>query len=186
MRFSLALLAFVAVGANAATIQVSCTPPTKNTDGTSITKPITYTFHWGTSASALSNTVPSATCSAVITVPDPAPGTSATYHVGAKAIVDSVASATSNVASVVKSTPKPTPNPPTGLVVVDTVAYRLDAGSWNKVAFTKIGTVELGTACQSAYSVTVNGTTMHMIEKRTLATPVGSLPYQVWAKCEPA
>ena len=183
LRYLLTIfLICAAINAQAATISVSCTPPTRNTDGSAITGTISYTFHWGTSASALTNTVNGSTCNTTLTVPDPAPGASTTYYVGAKAIVGGISSAMSAVVSAVKSTPAPTPNPPV-LRVIEPIAYRLDAGSWNRVAFTVIGSVPLDTACQSAYSATVNGVTMHMIEKRSYATPIGSLPYQVWAKC---
>jgi hypothetical protein len=168
--------------AQAATINATCTPPTTNTNGSPITGALSYSFHWGTSASSLNSTLTSSTCNVSLTVPDPVPGTSVTYFIGAKAIVGGNESALSNVVSAAISTPVPTPNPPTGLRVIDTVAYRLNAGSHNKVSFAAIGTVPLDTACASTYSATVSGVTMHIVN-RTAVTPVGSLPYQVWAKC---
>jgi hypothetical protein len=184
-RYFLALVVLCLIGAaavDAATLEATCAPPTTNTDSTPITKPITYTFHWGTSAASLTNTVNASTCSATITVPDPAAGTSVTYHVGVKAIVDSVPSAMSNVVSVVKSTPKPTPSPPV-LRVVEPTAYRLDQGYKNKPQFKVAGLIPLGTLCHPiAQATDVTGATYQLTE-RTVVTPIGSLPLVAFAKC---
>jgi hypothetical protein len=170
--------------AQAATVPLSCTPPTHFTDGTAINKPITYSFHWGTSATTLtgSNT-PVTTCADNVVVPDPAAGSSQTYYFAARAIVDSVQSALTNVVSRTITIPKPTPNPPTGLRVIDTAAYRLDQGYKDQPRFKLAGSIPLGTPCHDVAQVTdVNGKTLQL-SKRTVVTPIGTLPLVVYAKC---
>jgi hypothetical protein len=89
-------------------------------------------------------------------------------------------SASSNVDT--KTIVPPTPGAPV-LTVVNPTAYRIDQGSHDKIAWQRIGTVELNTKCQSDYITTIKGVTKYMIGKRILATPVAALPYQVWAEC---
>ena len=42
----------------AETVTLTCSPPTKNTDGTAITAALTYKAYWGTSPTTLTNTAP--------------------------------------------------------------------------------------------------------------------------------
>lgn len=100
--------------AEAATVQLTCTAPTKNTDGSSITATLTYAAYWGTSASTLGNrtglTGPG--CAGSVIVPDATAGTSVTYHFAVTATAAGIESAKSNIATKTFSTPLPTPNPP--------------------------------------------------------------------------
>lgn len=107
--------ALIAAGrADAATVQLTCTAPTKNTDGTTITAALTYKAYWGTSATSLSNVSDLAGpgCAGSVVVPDPAAGTSITYHIAVTAMANGVESAKSNTASKTFTTPLPIPNPP--------------------------------------------------------------------------
>jgi hypothetical protein len=179
-----ALLGFAS--AHAATIQVACTPPTQHTDNSPITKPISYSFHWGTSATALTNTVNASACAATLTVPDPAPGTSITYHVAARATVDGVQSAQSTVVSVVKSTPKPTPEPPTGLRVIESTVFRLDQ-NWNNPKVTAVAgiSIPLNTACSvsTKLSRATEPKELYMVDRKAVLPVSASRPNVVWAKC---
>lgn len=49
------------------TAALTCTTPTKNTDGTNITQPVTYKIYHGTSPTALNEVVPLATCAYTFT-----------------------------------------------------------------------------------------------------------------------
>lgn len=97
---------------------LSCTPPTKNTDGTSISGPITYTFLHGMSAASLPDSSPAQTqCGYVWT------GLAAgTHYFTVRATVNGATSANSNVAQVTITPPPPIPNPPTGLTVTVNVS----------------------------------------------------------------
>jgi hypothetical protein len=144
----LSLVCFWAAFARAATVQLTCTAPTKNTDGTNISAPLTYKAYWGTSATSLTNpsTLSGPGCKGPVVVPDPAPGATITYHFAVTAIAAGQESAKSNIATKTFTTPNPTPNPP-ALLTAETVAYQINLGSNNKIYFSRVGTIELDRAC---------------------------------------
>jgi hypothetical protein len=110
----LSALCFWAAFAQAATITVTCTPPTTNTDGSAITATLTYRAYWGTSATTLTNAVPLSGpgCKGSVVVHDAPAGQSVTYHLAVTAIAVGQESVKSNIATKTFSTPLPTPNPP--------------------------------------------------------------------------
>jgi hypothetical protein len=150
LAFVLVLVAYVGWAADAfgATANLTCTAPTQNTNGTPITATLTYKAYWGTSATSLTNpsTLSGPGCKGPVVVPDPAPGTTITYHFAVTATANGQESAKSNVATKTFTTPNPTPNPP-ALLTAETVAYQINLGSNNKIYFSRVGTIELGRAC---------------------------------------
>jgi hypothetical protein len=110
----LVLVCILAVVAEAGTVQLTCTPPTQNTNGTPITAALTYKAYWGPSATSQPNASALAGpgCAGPVVVPDAAAGTSVTYHFAVTAIANGMESAKSNVATKTFTTPLPTPNPP--------------------------------------------------------------------------
>jgi hypothetical protein len=152
----IALTMAVAYSANAATAKLTCTPPTKNTDGTNITAALTYKAYWGTSATSLPNTstMQGPGCAGSVVVPDPAPGTSVTYYFAVTAIADGMESAKSSVAQKTYTTPKPTPQPP----VLTTVGGDVFAASPNWTNFSwklgaKAGTVAKDIKCDATRKI---------------------------------
>jgi hypothetical protein len=133
--------------AQAATVTVSWTNPTTNTDGSALpASAITRTtIVYGTTSAMTSNKV--VTGSATSTTLDLAPGT---WYVAAKSTANGNDSNLSAVVTYVVA--QPTPNPPTGLSVVAVVAglnmapaYKILAdGSRSTVV---AGFVKVGTAC---------------------------------------
>jgi hypothetical protein len=144
----LVLVCILAVVAEAGTVQLTCTPPTQNTNNTPITAALTYKAYWGTSATSQPNASALAGpgCAGTVVVPDAAAGSSITYHFAVTAIANGQESAKSNIATKTVTTPNPTPNPP-ALLTAETVAYQINLGSNNKIYFSRIGTIELGRAC---------------------------------------
>jgi hypothetical protein len=145
--------------ANAETVTLTCTAPTKNTDGSAITKPLTYAAYWGTSATTLTNAVALAGpgCKGTVSVPDPPAGSSVTYHFSVTATVDGIESAKSNVATKTVTTPKPTPLPP----VLTTVGGEVFIASPNWSNFSwklgaVAGTVAKGIKCDTTRRIGVD------------------------------
>jgi len=174
-----------AVLAQSAELTLTCTPPTKNTDGSAITGTIKYRFYWGT-ALPLTQTVDSSTCAARVTVPDPVAGQSVTYIAQATAAVGNVESARSNTASKTISnpisTPIPTPEPPAGLTVrsPNLSAYQIGLAKKNVLQAFAIGRVPDGTRC-----TTQRYLDLYVIEDNTKAIlPAGTKrPIQILANC---
>lgn len=181
--------------AHAATIQVTCTAPTTNVDGTPITSTLAYKAYWGTSAASLTSAVPLAGpgCKGPVSVPDAPVGGTVTYHVAVTAIANGMESARSATASKSFSTPNP-PSPPTGvLLTADQVGYQQNLGSRNKISLSRVATVPLGKPCIATMSLTDPYRKVYIIADRMWATmdpnpnKPGTLftrPNQVWAKCE--
>jgi hypothetical protein len=155
-----------AVSAGRATL--SWTPPTQNTDGTPLTNLAGYRILWGTSATALSNTidVPGAGVSTYV-IDNLTSGTkhfavrsynghgveSVNSNVASKAIVGSVSSTTKSVAFDAVQVP----NPPTNLVTVETTAMNtgvFDPSQWRVKPNRVVGTVPLGTDCDETRPAT--------------------------------
>jgi len=70
---------------------------------------------------------------------------------------------------------------------VDTLAYRLNAGSANKATFYSIGTVALGIKCTDAYFTNTAGESKYIIADRMLVTLNAgetSRPLQMYVECE--
>lgn len=137
----LVLMCILAAVAHAATVPLTCKAPTQNTDGTPITATLSYAAYWGTSATSLANasSLAGPGCAGPVVVPDPAAGTSITYHFAVTATAAGMESAKSNVAVKTFTTPAPTPNPPTLLL---TVGGDVNVASPNYSNFTwKLGAV---------------------------------------------
>lgn len=173
----LALLLF-ALPAHAATVNITWTAPTRMTDGTTITTPITYKLYRGTSAASLTLLV--TTPAGALGYQDTnAPAGDVFYAVSA--VVGGVESARTGPVTI--NIPAPAPNPPTGLtlsvVVADTNAYKLRQGV-DGFSFVAIGTVPAGTACLAQtvgeYAVVPRGTVK-------LANRFDVLPLITFAKC---
>ena len=140
---------FVTVPAMAQTgqLQLTCTPPTTNTDGTAIGSPITYTFYRGTTAASQTTASPVQTaCAYTFT------GLAVGTHYGSvTATVGGQTSVKSNPVSKVIA--PPVPNPPSGLTVVqDLTAYIINQSD-NRVVMVPAGTIPAGTACDSTQPV---------------------------------
>lgn len=180
------ILCLLSAYVRAATVTLSCTPPTQNTDGSTITKPITLKAYWGTSAAAMTNTAPMGSCAgSMVTVPDPAPGTSVTYHLAVTATVDAVESVRSNVVTKSFTTPKPTPNPPTSLTAAaGATAYSIkpDYTTFGPMQVAKaVGKVRTPTACIARQRI--DGTDFYRVPKSAVAFSSGATDYVV-AQCE--
>lgn len=142
--------------ARAATATLTCTAPAQNTNGTAITAPLTYKAYWGTSSTSLTNAdaMQGPGCAGTVVVPDPTPGTSATYYFAATATANGIESAKSNLATKAFTTPYPTPNPPLllttgGDVFAATPNYTIF--SWKLGA--KVGTIAPNIKCDATRKI---------------------------------
>lgn len=187
------LLAWTSAGA--ATVNLTCTAPTTNTNGSQITATLAYRAYWGTSATTLTNGVVLAGpgCKGSVSVPDATAGQSIQYHFAVTATANGQESVKSNVASKTVSTPLPAPNPPTLLTVSD-VGYQLNLGTKNKISLSRVASVPLRKPC-TAMSATDPLRTVYLIQDRLWAVmdpnpkkpgEFFTRPNQVWAKCEPS
>lgn len=182
------------VVANAASVNLTCTAPTQNTDGSAISAALVYKAYWGTSATTLTNAVPLAGpgCKGPVSVPDAPAGQSVTYHFAVTATANGQESAKSNIATKTVSTPFPTPNPPS-LLTADTVAYQVNLGARNKITLSRVASVPQNKPCVASMSLTDPFRTVYILQDRNWATmdpnpaKPGTLftrPNQLWAKCE--
>lgn len=148
--------------ASGGTASLSWIPPTQNTDGSSLTNLAGYRVVYGTSATALAQTIQIATPGAsTYTVSGLASGT---WFFGVKAYTSGgVESAVSNVASkVVTTSPAatgeasvavtvtPRPNPPTQLQVVEQTVFNVGQfyhAKWMPLRGIRYGTIPLGEPC---------------------------------------
>jgi hypothetical protein len=150
----LVFVCILAVVAEAGTVQLTCTPPTQNTNGTPITASLGYKAYWGTSATALTNDVDLAGpgCAGSVVVPDPAPGATITYHFAVTAITAYQESAKSNVVAKTFSTPRPTPKPPTLLLTTGGLVWQASPNysnfAWKLGA--QVGTIAGGIKCDAS------------------------------------
>lgn len=168
----IAVISLLAVGyTHAAEVTLSCTPPTKNEDGTNITGAITYTAHYGVNASTLSETVNlGSTCGGKITIAAPPPGQSITRYFGVRAHVNGVQSELSNVVSKMIATPYPTPNPPTNLTVQEgqQAAYVIKQTRDN-ISLVAVGQVPAGTQCNGMKGVIADGKSYHVVPREVVS-----------------
>lgn len=189
----LALVVGMAIGAPTAdaaeSATLACTPVTKNTDGSTITVPVTYKAYFGTSAASLSASKDlGTTCGGVVGGLASAPaGASVTYFFAVTAIADGVESAKSNTASRTFTTAKPTPGAPTGLTAVETVAYNVDWKLTRKGVTASlgrpIGTVELDTPCRKDFTLPGG---YARVDRNAVKSTQRILPAIVLAKCAQA
>lgn len=150
MRLALAaalwLLAWPAF-AQSGTAQLSCTPPTQNTDGSAISGTITYKFYRGTSQTT-QNTASPVQSSCAYTFTGLAVGT---HWFSVTATVGGIESAKS--AAVSKVIAPPTPNPPSNLTVQqDQTAYIINQSD-NRIVMVPAGTIPMGTVCDTTQQV---------------------------------
>jgi hypothetical protein len=147
----------LAAAAQAATAQLTCAAPTQNTNGTPISAMLTYKAYWGTSATSLANASALAGpgCLGSVVVPDPAAGTSITYHFAVTAIANGQESAKSNVATKAFTTPIQMPNPPTLLLTlggdVNVASPNYTNFSWKLGA--KAGTIAPNIKCDASRKI---------------------------------
>ena len=167
--------ALIAFGARAQTgsASLTCTAPTKNTDGSSITGAVTYQFYHGTSATSQTDKAPIQTTCAYVW----AALAAGTHYFTVTAIVGGQESVKSAAASKVIVA---VPNPPTNLTVTDPTAYK-QRDSVDGSTLVAIGTVPVGTPCDR--STTFNGKYLVPRAKVTMASPFDTLPLKVWATC---
>lgn len=191
-------LALVAVSlwgwsVHAATVTLTCTPPTTHTDNSPVVLPLTYKAYWGTSPTTMTQTAPLAGpgCKGSLSVPDAPAGGTVTYHVAVTATAGAAESAKSNVAS--KTLSAPPPNPLMLLTTTDGVGYQINLGTSNKISLSRIASVPAGKPCIASMSVTDPYRTVHVIQDRMWAVmdanpklpgQTFARPRQVWAKCE--
>lgn len=136
--------------ARAGTATLSWTLPTKNTDGSAITAPVTIKVYRATTQAGLATApVLATTAAGALGYTDgTAPVGTVWYQISA--VVNGQESARTNAVSTV--IPEPVPNPPTGFTVVAVVAglnmnpvYRINADGTRGTAV--LGFVPIGTAC---------------------------------------
>lgn len=182
----LVLVCIWAATARSATVQLTCTAPTKNIDGTPITAALSYRAYWGTSGGSLTNVVTLAGpgCAGPVVVPDPAAGTSVTYSFAVTAIANGMESAKSSIATKALTTPVPTPEPPTALTAAaGTAAYTIkpDYTTFGPMLVSsKVGTVRTETACSARQRI--SGTDYYRVPKTAVAF-LGAAKDYVVAKC---
>lgn len=193
-------------------VTLSWTPPTENTDGTSLTNLSGFRIVYGQSASALTRT---------IDINNPAISTyvveglsGGVWYFAIRAFTASgMESANSNVANKNLGTLSPgtpavaqqtwtktisidvnaQPLPPV-LRVAEPVAYQLNGGANNKISFSRVGSVALGRECFGLPTLTDEFRTVRIIKNRDWAVmdpdpkkpgAVFARPRQVWAICRP-
>ena len=186
MRALLAVLMLLVAGvAEAATVNLTWTPPTKMSDGSTISGPITYRVYRATSAAGI------ATATAIATTPagvsgfqdTAAPAGDLWYAVSA--IVGGVEGAKTNAVTI--NVPAPTPNAPTGLtlsvVVADNTVYKLRQGI-DGFAFVAIGKAAPNTQCD-VRTASDGVSTLNVIPRSavTLTSKFDTLPLITFAKC---
>lgn len=179
------LIGFQLVGvttAYATDVKVTCTAPTTNTDGTPITAAqgiLTFNLYGGLSGQTKQKLVTGATtCSFTRTAV-----AFGTQEYQATAVVGTIESALSNVASIV--VPPPTPNPPTNTAVVTLVAYEMRGSvATGDLRMVSVGYTHEGTPCMQT-SATVGKVVYQQIDKKDvdLYNAVTKLPPVMWAKC---
>ena len=164
------------------------TPPTANTDGSTLTDLAGFNIYRGTTATTLARIK---SVGPTVTSLDDTGLTSGTYVYAVTTVnaasMESAKSATasatvsgSSTASSAAASVQSIPNPPTGLTVVETVAYKMRQ-SIDSFSFVAIGTIPLGTQCNSELSA--DG--MHVIPRASvkLASKFDTMPLVVYAKC---
>jgi len=187
----LALL-LIALGAQAQqnSAILTCTAPTKNTDGTNLTNLAQYRWYWGLSVTALQNTRTTPSSAGCGTTIDQLP--SGTWFFSVTAI--NSAGVESAKATPASKTITADPLPPTGLVVAGPTsinnAYTLSTVN-NAVTKQAVGTVANGTPCDGTQKINFWGNQeddqadMYLIPLGTsgLVLLPGVSPDVVFARC---
>lgn len=138
-------LLFLPIVASANTT-LTCTPPTLNVDGTAITGPLTFNFYASqVSGGPYSLLTTEGVCEATVVL-DPGDW----YFVATSVNELGEESAYSN--EVTKTVPNPVPSPPTNLTVVGQTVFSYSI-SENKLAMIEVGTVPVGTPCDTTQSM---------------------------------
>jgi hypothetical protein len=178
--FLLPLLAVSADAATANTAVLTWTAPTLNTDGTTITLPLTYNVYQGASGSTAKSKVQSGITALAATVTAGlVAGTTACFEL--TAVAGALESA--HTAEVCKAFPSATPNAPGNLQISVTVAstiYKLRQ-SVDGYSFVAIGTAPLGTACDASHNA--DGYSPVPRASVHLASRFDTLPLIVFAQC---
>jgi len=129
---------------------LSCTPPTKYTDGTTIASLASYKWYWGTAQGNYPNskiTPSSGGCGTTISPLTPGPW----FFVVTAIDTTGTESVVSNVAT--KTIAPPKPNPPTNLTVAADLTAWVLAPSTNRVALVAVGKFTAGTTCDPSQPV---------------------------------
>lgn len=186
MKFLALLLALLplSVFAQANTAALTCTAPTKNTDGSTLSAaqlPGTFKFFEGTTAASQPNASPAQPgCAYTFTV------LSAGTHFFSATFTDKLGTTSAVSMTASKVVVNPTPNPPTALTVAaDPTAYEIRNTAGALVA-TRIGRVELGTLCTTE-ATTVAGLKYNRVDMRSVDLVVwpsaGPTVVKAWARC---
>jgi hypothetical protein len=186
LLFTVAVLMLFVMGIGAAlagTATATWTNPTAYTDGSAlVSTDITQTrVEYGTCAAGSTSTFGTASGQVIaagavttISIPNLGPGT---WCFRAYTTAKGVESGPSNVGSKVIT--QPAPNPPTlGAISVAAYKMRQTIDGFSMVA---IGTVNLGTPCNTSYSV--NGYSVVPRSAVTLSSKFDTLPLVVYASC---
>jgi len=183
MRILFMLAALLASSLALATdVKITCTPPTTNTDGTSITAAqgaLTFNLYGSLTGQPRQKLVTGATsCSFTRTAV-----AFGTQEYQATAVALNIESPMSNTASVV--VPPPTPGAPTNTVVVTLVAYEMRGSvATGDLRMVSVGYVTEGTQCMQT-TATVGTVTYQQIPKASvdLYNAVAKLPPVMWGRC---
>jgi hypothetical protein len=152
-------------------VRLSWTAPTQNTDGSSITKAITYTVYEGTVAK----------CTTAATA-----GSLTGLSVGAHSWALTAKTSdgeSAKTATVSKTIPAAPPNPPTNLLVdpASLTAYS-PIKTKNTLSLLAVGSVALGTSCDFTQGVVKDGVTYYVVPA-TSVTPQNAGATALVAKC---
>lgn len=178
MRSLLFALLLLPTLAFAGEVQLTCTAPTTNTDGTALTNLAGFRFYAGTSPTNLTQAIQVANpakCETKLTSL-----AVATWYFAATAYTaDGRESAYSNIVSrVITAVPAAVPNPPDSLSVVATTAYAV-IKRVDRFVMLPVGTVPADTQCDVTQSV--NG---YYVVPRAKVTFTGNVqPDVVVAQC---
>ena len=148
---------------------LSWNPPTKNTDGSNITKAITFTvYDNGTAVCTTSNVTAGLASLSVGAHP---------FTVTAKTADGE--SAASNIAT--KTVLPSPPNPPTNLLVNGSLTAYKQRFSVDGIQMVAIGKIAPGTACDASH--VTDGYNLVPRSAVTLSSKFDTLPLVVWASC---
>lgn len=173
-------------------------PPTQNTNGTPLTNLAGYRVRYGSSPSALSQSVAVSQASATGTVISSL--TAGTWHFSVHAVTAGGAESVGSnpVSATTTSVPRtgtgsathtvnPVPRPPSDVTVrtTDQVAYQIRQNSDGKLVASRIGVVPLGAIC-SGETQDVGGVTYNRVDERSVDLvnwPASFRPIETWARC---
>jgi hypothetical protein len=170
------------------------TPPTTNTDGTTLSNLAGYTALYGVSPTALVSTVlinnPAATTFTIVSL---AAGNwsfslrarSSSGAESANANVVSLAVVGTAYAGSVAIDVTQVPSPPTGLTVTEPTAFEIRPNSTGTLTASRIGLIAVGTRCYSderkVSTTTYNGVPIELVDM--VNWPVSANLREAWAKC---